>query len=196
MKVLKYLAVILLLVLMAGCSGGFNLFGPKPMVEVELKDAPPAEEFQEVWVNIKKVAVVMSDEDNPDEGELITIAEFEDGKKKLDLLTLQNTTDVLGSAELEPGTYQQIRMIVHDAGNFVKKDDVETEMSIASGAQTGLKIVIPGGVTLNNGDVLKLLIDWDLTSQNGSKIIKQPDETYKMTPVLKLDKQEKTAKSE
>jgi hypothetical protein len=95
-----------------------------------------------------------------------------------DLLTLQDgVTAALGSADIEPGRYLQMRMIVSSATLTLKEGYTFTDgssvkdVSVPSGAQTGIKINLTtadgeprAGIEIKAG-VTVLVVDFDV-SQN------------------------------
>ena len=135
-----------------------------PRVEVLLTDAPG--DFEEVWVNITSVAV------STETGWLA----LTDTPQRFDLLKLQNdVTAALGGAALEPGRYEQLRMMVDEASVVI--DGVESPLTIASGAQTGIKI--PLAADLEAGMTYQITIDYD-----AAKSIKTTGAGFLMAPVV------------
>lgn len=114
--------------------------------EVRLHDAPG--DYQELWVDIQRVEVNNSN----DEGSgWVTISE---PGQRYDILTLTNgASELLGSAELEEGTYQQIRLILGDNNTLVYNDE-ELPVTVPSGSQSGLKLNINATI---EGDVVYTL---------------------------------------
>lgn len=165
---MKRLATVL--ALCAGCaaesapdSNGDSSPRP-PKLQVVLTDAPG--DFDAVWVNIASVAVESA-------GEWKMLAET---PQRFDLLTLQNdVTAALGDAELEPGTYGQLRLMVDSASVVV--DGTESPLQIASGAQTGIKINLDQAIEPDT--TYALTLDFD-----ASKSVKTTGQGFLMTPVI------------
>ena len=133
---------------------------------VLLTDAPG--DFDEVWVDIASVEV------QSDAGWL-TLA---DTPQSFDLLTLQNdVTAALGGADLLPGHYGQLRLVVADA--FVVVEGVAEELRIASGPQTGIKINLDTDVEENMQ--YTVVVDFD-----AHKSVKKTGQGWLMTPVIKV----------
>jgi hypothetical protein len=146
-NVIKNLALLCLLSVLAfGCSDLTTL-------DVLLVDAPIVLNgltVEEVNVVITRVDVVMngSGESNVDEiksgdgvftvldgealpPEPINLLDYVDGASKL-----------LGSVDLEPGTYLQLRLIVDIEQSTIKfaEDEIKYPLQIPSGAESGIKI--------------------------------------------------------
>lgn len=135
-----------------------------PKIQVLLTDAPG--DFESVWVNITSVAVESG-------GEWVTLA---DAPQRFDLLTLQNdVTAALGGAELQPGMYGQLRMMVDTASVVV--GGVESPLQIASGAQTGIKINLDQAIEADT--TYSLTLDFD-----AAKSVKTTGQGFLMTPVI------------
>ncbi len=150
----------------AGCadtSGSTSPSSPSRLA-VQLTDAPAA--FDHVWVDIASVEL-----ESPTGW--LTLA---DQPARFDLLALQNNvTAALGGAQLEPGDYGQLRLIVDQAS--VEAGGVETPLTVASGAQTGIKIDL--ATTVEAGMTYTVVLDYD-----ASKSIKTTGQGYLMTPVI------------
>ncbi|MEJ2507668.1 MAG: DUF4382 domain-containing protein, partial [Ignavibacteriaceae bacterium] len=64
-----------------------------------------------------------------------------DSTRYFDLLQLRNGANVLlGDAELQAGSYTQIRLIV-TSENYVIVQGIKTLLTIPSGIQTGIKLI-------------------------------------------------------
>lgn len=135
-----------------------------PRIEMHLTDAPG--DFESVWVNISSVAVESAD----------GWIDLTSQPQKFDLLTLQNdVTAALGGATLAAGTYGQLRMIVDQASVVVAGE--EFPLSIASGAQTGIKINLDQAFEENM--TYAITLDFD-----AAKSVKTTGAGYLMTPVI------------
>ena len=79
--------------------------------------------------------------------------------RTFDLLDLTNGVfATLGEVELEVGRYQQIRIMLESATLVV--DGVPQNLSIPSGAQTGIKLV--GGFTIEPNVITEIGVDFDV----------------------------------
>lgn len=153
MKTLNlFTASLFALVLMiAGCDTAPQ--SETGTLEVRLIDAP-IDNVSEVNVVIDSVQVNNSDNE---EG-WITISE---PMQSYDLLKLTNGAyEVLGEVDLEPGTYEQIRLILNPEGNnLVFPDERVEDLFIPSGAQTGVKLNV--NAEIEAGFTYTLILDFD-----------------------------------
>ena len=153
----------------AGCTAGSqggDVSSAPVHIDVRLTDAPAT--FDSVLVTISKVEV------STDAGWLT----LSDHAQRFDLLTLQNdATALLGSADLAPGTYHQLRLIVQEAS--VVAGGVESVLEVASGAQTGIKVVVDA--ELEAGTTYTLVLDFD-----AAKSIQATGDGHRMTPVIRV----------
>ncbi len=134
---------------------------------MRLTDAPG--DFENVWVNIASVAV-----ESADTGWIDVTSQ----PQKFDLLTLQNdVTAALGSTTLTAGMYGQLRLIVDQASVVV--DGEEFPLTIASGAQTGIKINFDQAFADNT--TYAITLDFD-----AAKSVKTTGQGYLMTPVIQV----------
>jgi hypothetical protein len=158
-------------VLIAGVACGdadtVGLRGPA-QVTVLLTDAA-VDYIDEAWVDIGAVELVPAD----DSGPIITLSE--DGTDgPVNLLELQDAaTEMLADAEIEAGSYSQLRLIVESAS--VKLADewtftdgsTEKDLKVPSGAQTGIKLVLTSGddeepLEIPPGELV-LVVDFDVS---------------------------------
>lgn len=125
-------------------------------LQVYLTDAPA--DYDAVWIDIEEVRIHLNDNEeikDNDDG-WITISE---DPMRVNLLDLTNgELEVLGEAELEAGTYSQIRLILGD-DNEIVKDGVSHTLDTPSAQQSGLKINIHADI--EEGVVYTLLLDFD-----------------------------------
>jgi hypothetical protein len=97
------------------------------------------------------------------------------GSQEIDLVPLTNgVSELLVAAEIEPGTYDKVRLIV-DAGTVVLTEDAvvdgdshvfDTEagnLLFPSGAQTGIKVDIDDEIVVVTSLSSDLLLDFDLS---------------------------------
>lgn len=135
-----------------------------PNFQVLMTDAPG--DFDEVWVDIASVEVAS------DQGWLL----LTDEPQSFDLLTLQDgVTAALGAADLAPGHYGQLRLIVASA--FIVKDGASEDLFIPSGAQTGIKMNLDADI--EDGMQYGVVIDFD-----AHQSIKKAGPKWLMEPVI------------
>lgn len=152
-------------------------------MEVTMTDAPA--NYDSVNVTINSVRVhqntdaetdsTESDEEAEDDG-WITIT---DEQMKVNLLELTNGNQVmLGSEELEAGTYSQVRFILGD-DNTVTVDGETYELQTPSAQQSGLKLNVNADIEENT--TYSLLVDFDAARS----IVRQGNGNYLLKPVLR-----------
>lgn len=137
----------LLLISACGTDADLNMGS----IEVRLHDAPV--DYDEVNVFIERVEI--NNVDN-EEGWIVIY----EPNQEYDLLKLTNGAyEVLGNAELEAGTYPQIRLILSQNDHSVVIDGEKHDMKIPGGAQTGIKLQI--NAEIQGGIEYVLLLDFD-----------------------------------
>jgi len=154
--------LLTLFLAIAGCGGGS---GGDSMVRLLVSDAPlhldTGSVVTEVNVAITKVELIAGD---TEESPRVTLFE---GSETINLLALANLPVAqlpqLGLASVPPGTYTQLRLIVDESGsNVVLEDGAVEPLKVASGPQTGLKVV-DLDLTVVPDATQVLLLDFDLT---------------------------------
>lgn len=143
-------------------------------LEVRLIDAP-LENVAEVNVVIDSVQV--NNTDNEEGWETISTP-----MELFNLLELTNGAyAVLGEAELEAGTYEQIRLILNSEGNnLVFEDSTTQDLIIPSGTQTGIKLNI--NAEIEEGFTYTLILDFDA----GRSVVKAGSSgKYLLKPVIR-----------
>ncbi|TYP91976.1 Carboxypeptidase regulatory-like domain-containing protein [Fodinibius salinus] len=152
-------------------------------MEVTMTDAPT--NYDSVNVTINKVRVNKKENAETDSTESDEEAE-ENGwvtimnqQMKINLLELTNGNQImLGSKELEAGTYSQIRFILGD-DNTVTVDGQTHPLQTPSAKQSGLKLNVDAEV--ENGVTYSLLIDFDVARS----IVEKGNDGYLLKPVLR-----------
>lgn len=153
---------------LAACDDSTGAGGDATL-RVLLTDAP-ADYIASASVDIGAVELIPAGD-----GERITLSD--DGTDGLvNLLDLQNAaTTSLASAEIEAGTYSQLRFIVESArvtladGYQFNDGSTEKELFVPSGAQTGIKLNLGGaddgeegaGILISAGETV-LVLDFDV----------------------------------
>ncbi|MEA3402444.1 MAG: DUF4382 domain-containing protein [Armatimonadota bacterium] len=152
--------------MLPGCGGGSGSDVGSPdggsaatgTMQVLLTDMPAAD-VQEVWVNIAEIQLVPADD-----GEVVVLDEslLTNLLGPVDLLTLADATLELGEADVPVGTYQQIRLVLYPDGNkIVLPDDAEHELTVPSGAQSGVKVNLASdALEIVEGSTTTLLLDF------------------------------------
>ncbi|MFP8488402.1 DUF4382 domain-containing protein [Gracilimonas sp. Q87] len=147
--------------------------------QVLLHDAPA--HYDEVNVFIESVEVNNS---TGDEG-WVTVSTPE---QSFDLLELTNgVLEPLGEVELEPGTYQQIRLILSRDGHSVVTNGEVHDMFIPSGAQTGIKLNV--NAEIQPDITYTMLLDFDASRSVVVTGTEVSGENYILKPVIKATNQ-------
>ncbi|MFP8489214.1 DUF4382 domain-containing protein [Gracilimonas sp. Q87] len=143
-------------------------------LEVLLHDAPANYEAVNVFVESVEV-----NNGQTEEGWV----EISTPQQSYDLLTLTNgATEVLGSAELETGTYEQIRLILSSNGHSVIVDGTEHDMFVPSGEQTGIKLNVNAEIVPDI--TYTLLLDFDAARSVVERGNTQSGIEYLLKPVI------------
>ena len=120
-------------VALSGCGGGgggTTSTGTSTGLQVNMIDSPAS--FQHVNITIGSVSAVDS---------AGNVQVLNSTPQTFDLLALQNNVNrVIGTSTLPPGQYSQIRLNV-TAAQVVDSSGVTSNLTVPSGAQTGIKLV-------------------------------------------------------
>lgn len=157
--------------------------GSKGMLQVWLTDAPA--NFEAVYIDIRSIRVHKSAEAETDSSQSDEEAE-EDGwltrsydEGPIDLLELRNGNElILAELELEPGIYNQVRLILGE-NNEVVIDGQTHPLQTPGAQQSGLKIVANADIT--DGGIFSLLIDFDVARS----IVETGNGDFILKPVLR-----------
>jgi hypothetical protein len=146
-------------------------------LEIRLHDAPA--NYEEVNVFIESIEV--SNSDSADGW-----VEIGTPQRFYDLLKLTNgTTEVLASAQLEVGTYEQIRLILSREGHNVVIGGTPQDLFIPSGEQTGIKLNVNAEIKPNI--TYTVLLDFDAARsvvKRGKGQSAQSSTEYLLMPVI------------
>lgn len=173
-KTLRYLftSIFAMVLFAAGCSTTPD--SQMGTLEVRLVDAP-IDKATEVNVAVNSVQVNNSETDTG----WVTINEPNQTYNLLDLTN--GAYAVLGEAQLEPGTYEQIRLVLDSEGNNIVFEDGTTEsLFVPSGAQSGLKLNV--NAEIEAGFTYTLILDF-----NASKSVVKAGNSgrYLLKPVIR-----------
>jgi hypothetical protein len=124
----------------------------KGSLKVVMFDAPG--EYEEVWVHIRRVEV--NNVEDEDTGWYV-VSEPDERYNLLELVNGANV--VLGEAELDEGTYRQIRLIL-GSDNEIVVNGVARPLTVPSGQQTGIKLNVDAEIVA--GFTYTLLLDFDV----------------------------------
>lgn len=176
------LTLITAIAILSSCSNDSD--GGNARLQVALIDAPA--EYDAVNIDVQEVnvkfGVASEAEDDETEGEeteagWINYGDFE--PQTFDLLKLVNgEEEILLDQEIPSGTLGEIRLVLGD-NNTMVKDGVSYDLTIPSGASSGLKIKI--NEDLLAGVTYKLVLDFDAAK---SIVEAGNSEKYNLKPVI------------
>lgn len=162
---------LFLSLLIVGCDSTSEPVETTGTLNVRITDAPAS--FDAVNITFTEISV------NKSGGSAIVVSDL---TQTINLIEWSNGLSTpLGSIELEAGTYTQIRLIIESA--TVTVDGVVSDITVPSGAQTGLKLTHQ--FTLEAGSTYDLMIDFDASRSvvsNGSPA----NPTYSLKPTIRL----------
>jgi hypothetical protein len=200
------------LAFLTACGGGGSSSGnstpANPMVNVSISDPPtcsgPSGPFAHVYVTITDVKIHTSSNAGPnDPGWVDLTPNLSQSPKQVDLLaeaSNQCFLATLGSnVELQPGSYQQIRIYLADNNATVPSNacgstancvvlsanpTTPVPLNISSESRTGIKIpsgqIAGGQFTIAAGETKDLNIDFDACQS----IVHEGNGQYRLKPVL------------
>jgi hypothetical protein len=163
---------LLMLGLLASCSGGGDGGSSAPgVVSVSLTDAPACG-YDAVWVTVRGVRIHQSATADPDKDAGWTDITLS-SPKRINLLELNDPTkptfamESLGEAPLTAGHYTQLRLVLvgnngnNPLANSVVLSDTKTEhpLDTPSAVQSGIKLIHQ--FTVGSGQRVDLLLDFD-----------------------------------
>lgn len=138
---------------------------------VKLHDAPV--DYDEVNISVARVEV----NNTQNEEGWVVISEPNEIYNILDLVN--GDVAVLADAELEVGTYEQIRLVLNNE-NSVVIDGVSSNLFVPSGAQSGLKLNV--NAEIREGFQYTLLLDFDASR---SVVKRGMQDQYNLKPVIR-----------
>jgi hypothetical protein len=152
--------------LIAACDSGGDSAGDADestgRLTVLLTDNPAA--LDSAIVTVRRIDLVpddaIDDGDEDDDNEILRIPVEE---RPIDLLQLQDgVTTTLADVEIPAGDYEQIRLVLGET-NYVVANGQRQDLQVPSGQQSGIKILLPDGVEVeNDGDRIELTLDFDV----------------------------------
>lgn len=149
-----------------GCSGGGSST-PTGTLKVAITDSPAFRDFSSVHVKINKVMVVPAGKEGSQDNDpgLPVIADFTaSGGQDVNILKLHFLQQLLGTAVLPAGKYNQVRLILapnNDMSNYfiLAGSSTKIPLTTPSAQQTGVKII--GGFTVTAGILNTILLEFN-----------------------------------
>src|SRR3989475_9643431 len=197
------LAIVALAIFLMSCSGG-----SKPgTVNTSISDPPtcaaPQGPYRHVYVTVNDVLIHQSASASANDAGWIHLASgLKDNPLQVDLLGVANQCflAMLGSAEIDAGTYEQIRVVLapntanvnnNKCGStanclMLTSDPSNTPqpLQLSSESNTGIKIpsgqIAGGDFTVGAGETKDLNIDFDACAS----VVVQGNGQYRLKPVL------------
>jgi hypothetical protein len=183
---LALIAAVLVSVVIAGC---LSVPAGQATLIIAVKDAPKTTDIgivSSLNLTISEVSVhqATTNQTVDDSDEETIASESTDAStagwimvvdqiQTVDLIALQNVSQVLGQKTLDAGNYTQIRLKI-DSGT-VTVDGIEHDLVVPSGV-----LKLNRGFTLRTGDTLQLTLDFDVEK---SLIVTGSDQ-FKLEPVI------------
>lgn len=154
----------------SGSSGTGVVTSGATRLQVGLTDKM-SDEFETVVISIKEIRVVPAGREHMPDGHssLPVIATFET-PRTVDILTLRFQQDILGTAVIPPGSYNQVRLVLApnptapgaEPVNYLtlkSNPSVKIPLKTPSGHESGLKVL--GRFTVQEGALNAILLDFD-----------------------------------
>ncbi len=157
---------------LTGCDLGSGIDSPATF-EVLMHDAP-ADDLEQFNVHVKSIEAQRAG------GRWTTIGEPDEVYNLLELVNGNKV--VLGEEEVESGRYTQLRLILGDDNSVVNKDGEVSNLSVPSGVQTGIKLII--NAELQEGVRYSLNLDFD-AARSLTKTGQAPQINYILNPVIR-----------
>jgi hypothetical protein len=151
---------------LVGCGGGGGGGGSVGTLQVAMTDSPGT--YAKVVVTIQEIRAVPAGEGSADTGPGLPLIATLTPPVAVDVLSLQFAQQVLGSALVPAGSYEQIRLVLapnvagSDPVNYVTlPSDPTTKIPLTtpSGQESGLKIV--GNFTVEAGKINAIVLDFN-----------------------------------
>lgn len=152
-------AALLFFAGLAGCNSDGDSEGSGKLT-VKMTDAPfPTDLVAEANVTISKIEIRQagSTEGSP----FVTVMETEVSANLLDLTN--GVVENLASVDIPAGSYDLVRLYVA-AASVVLSDGTTYDLTVPSGAETGIKIFIDPAIEVAGGLTAELLLDFNVGS--------------------------------
>ncbi|MCX6302528.1 MAG: DUF4382 domain-containing protein [Bacteroidia bacterium] len=159
-KLIFAVLTIILIVTIPACDELINNDESGRLVVKVTDDPFPVSNVESATVTITKVEVRRAGDGVPDGKPFMLVSE---DTLTFDLLELRNgVVEEMLDFELPQGKYDLVRLYVYEASLKIK-DGGTYNVKVPSGQQTGIKIFIRPGITVEGGLTSELLLDFDLS---------------------------------
>ncbi len=126
-----------------------------------LNSAPDS--ITEALVTIDEISVVPVENTTDGDSTEVGVSVLRDENFEVDLRELQTGLDTtLAELELPAGEYGQIRLVTADMASVTFQDGRQTDVMIASGQQTGLKVNFDPFTIASVDDRVEVTLNWDV----------------------------------
>lgn len=179
MNIMKTLRPVALFFMAVGILASCDSEKQSARIQISLIDAPG--DYDAVMIDIQDILV----NTGSDESGWQSLDTAEPGI--YDLLKLTNGEEAfLGEVELPEGQLGQVRLVLGNA-NTLTIDGVETELTVPSGSQSGLKLNVQTEIT--GGVTYKLILDFDVDKS----VVKAGNSgKYNLKPVIRAEMEAQT----
>lgn len=151
-----------------GCDTAGDMSPGQGQFTLRLTDAPA--DVNKAVVTVERVDLVpedaeeeMDDEDDADDADEEGVITLTDETRPIDLLELQGgVSETLADVTVPEGTYTQLRFVLGDENYLVFSDGTRQDLTVPSGQQTGIKIILPEVEIENDGDQVEVTLDFDV----------------------------------
>lgn len=157
--------------------------GEKGILKIYLTDAPG--DYLAVNINLSRIEGHIAVDGEEEEGAAPwqVLMEWPDGYP-VDLIKLEDFSLLLGSLELTPNKYTQLRLFLKEEASLIiegeEGEEVIEPLEIPSSLQTGIKLNHPFEII--EGNITEITIDFDAQKS----IIQTGNGKHKMKPVISL----------
>ena len=169
----RKILAILTIILGASSSIAYLYYAPSHLI-LSITDPPPisySNNITAIYVTLTTIEIHAADADNNSGWHTLAM------DVTLNLMTLLSASKLLGTAQLPPGRYSEIRFFASQA--IITINGTNTTYTIPSGNQTGVKVpVTGGGFHIYGGQTMTVQLD---LSFNNNEIMNNP--TMTLTPV-------------
>jgi hypothetical protein len=142
--------------------------GGSTTLQMHLTDAPG--DVTKANVLIESVSIVPEEDTSNGDSTDVGVSVLSEEGFEVDLTQLEGEVDtLLGTLDLEAGTYSQVRMITADPENFdvryetAQGDTAQANLKIPGGEQTGIKVNFGSPLAVDGSiDTVDVTLDFDV----------------------------------